>query len=70
MLSSVDHEKSFITSGPGQETLPADLSHEILNQIAQKMFTPHLLLELICDIPVNIFSVMVRVFFIGIHFTC
>ena len=36
MLSSVDHEKSFITSGPGQETLPADLSHEILNQIAQK----------------------------------
>ena len=36
MLSSVDHEKSFITSRPGQETLPADLSHEILKKNGQK----------------------------------
>ena len=65
MLTSVDHEKSFITLGPCQKTLPADL-----NQIAQKLFTPHLLLEVMCDVPVNIFSVILRDFFIRIHFTC
>ena len=56
-------KKNFTISGPGQETLPVDLSHEILNRIAKKMSTPHLSLELMCDVPVNIFSVILSVFF-------